>query len=39
MGWRDIQERRQAGGRKTEDWRRCGQDGASPGQGTMRTLN
>jgi len=33
-----IQERRQADGQKTEDWRRCEQDGASPSQGTRRIL-
>ena len=38
MGWRDIQERRQADGQKTEGWRRCEQDGASPFQGTRRIL-
>ena len=33
-----IQKRRQVDGRKTEDWRRCEQDGASPSQGTRRIL-
>ena len=38
MGWRDIPERRQADGQKTEVWCRCEQDGASPSQGTRHIL-